>query len=139
MPDQDAQVTAAYSGRDEVYEPSEAFRNRAHISSMEEYEEMYERSIEDPEAFWGEQADRIDWFEPFDTVRNVSYEPRDVDINWYEGGVTNACYNAVDRHLDDKADDVARRIRQTLFRPRFSDGMPVSTDKVRWAYDISHW
>lgn len=42
-------------------------------------------------------------------------------------------------HLDDKADDVARRIRQTLFRPRFSDGMPVPTDKVRWAYDISHW
>lgn len=41
--------------------------------------------------------------------------------------------------LDDKAEDVARRIRQTLFRPRFSDGMPVHTDKVRWAYDISHW
>ncbi len=47
----------------------------------------------------------------------------------------------LDEHpqFDDKADDIARRIRQTLFRPRFSDGMPVHTDKVRWAYDISHW
>jgi acetyl-CoA synthetase len=107
MPEQDAQVTAAYSGRDEVYEPSAAFKERAHISSMEEYEEMYQRSIENPEAFWDEQADRIDWFEPYDTVRNVSYEPRDVDINWYEGGVTNACYNAVDRHLDDRAEETA--------------------------------
>ncbi|MEF8795210.1 MAG: acetate--CoA ligase [Salinivenus sp.] len=107
MPEQDAEVTAAYSGRDEVYSPSEAFRDRAHISSMDEYEALYERSVEEPEAFWAEQADRIDWFEPFDTVRDVSYEPRDVDINWYEGGVTNACYNAVDRHLEDKADQTA--------------------------------
>jgi acetyl-CoA synthetase len=107
MPDQDPEVTAAYSGRDEVYEPSEAFRQRAHVSSMEEYERIYERSVEEPEAFWEEQADRIDWFEPFDTVRDVSFEPRNVDINWYEGGVTNACYNAVDRHLDDRADQTA--------------------------------
>jgi acetyl-CoA synthetase len=107
MPDDNAQVTAAYSGRDDSYEPSDAFREQAHISSMAEYEEMYERSIEDPEAFWAEQADRIDWFEPYDTVRDVSYEPRDVDINWYEGGVTNACYNAVDRHLPEKAEETA--------------------------------
>ena len=107
MPEQDAELTAAYSGRDEVYEPSAAFKEEAHISSMAAYEEMYERSVEDPEAFWDEQADRIDWFEPYDTVRDVSYEPRDVDINWYEGGVTNACYNAVDRHLEDKADETA--------------------------------
>ena len=104
---QDVQVTAAYSGRDEVYEPSAAFRDRAHIGSMAEYEKMYRRSIEDPEGFWGDQADRIDWFEPFDTVKDVSYAPGDVDINWYEGGVTNACYNAVDRHLDERGDKTA--------------------------------
>lgn len=47
----------------------------------------------------------------------------------------------LDEHpqFDDTAADIARRIRQTLFRPRFSDGLPVPTDKVRWAYDISHW
>jgi acetyl-CoA synthetase len=107
MAEQDTKVTAAYSGRDEVYPPSEAFKKDAHVASMEEYEAMYRRSIDDPEGFWEEQADRIDWFEPFDTVRDVSYEPRNVDINWYEGGVTNACYNAVDRHLDERADQTA--------------------------------
>jgi len=126
MSDQDAQVTAAYSGRDEVYEASDAFKERAHISSMAEYEEMYQRSIENPEAFWDEQADRIDWFEPYDTVRDVSYEPRDVDINWYEGGVTNACYNAVDRHLDDKADQTA-----LIFEP--DDPREQATQHITYA------
>ena len=107
MANQDVQVTAAYSGVAEVYEPSEAFRKQAHIASMEEYEAMYKRSIEDPEGFWGEQADRIDWFEPFDTVKNVSYDPHRVSIKWYEGGKTNACYNAVDRHLEERGDQTA--------------------------------
>ena len=104
---QNTQVTAAYSGRDEVYEPSDVFRSQAHVGSMAEYEEMYRRSIEDPEGFWGDQAGRIDWFEPYSTVKNVSYERGNVDINWYEGGVTNACYNAVDRHLDERGDQTA--------------------------------
>jgi len=107
MADQEPQVTAAYSGRDEVYNPSDAFRADAHVSSMEEYEEMWQRSVDEPEAFWRDCADRIDWFEPFDTVKNVSYEPRNVSIKWYEGGVTNACYNAVDRHLDARGDQTA--------------------------------
>ena len=107
MPDESPEVTAAYSGRDDVYAPSEAFREQAHIGSMEEYEAMYQRSVDEPEAFWDEHASRIDWFEPYDTVRNVSYDPHNVDINWYEGGVTNACYNAVDRHLPEKADQTA--------------------------------
>ncbi len=107
MADQDAQVTAAYSGRDEVYEPSSAFKKDAYVASRKEYEKMWQRSVDDPEGFWREQADRIDWFEPFDTVKNTSFEPRDVSIKWYEGGVTNACYNAVDRHLEDRADQTA--------------------------------
>ena len=107
MSEQNPEVTAAYSGGDDVYEPSDAFRERAHIGSMEAYEEMYERSVNEPEAFWAEQADRIDWFEEFDTVRDVSFDPHHVDINWYEGGVTNACYNAVDRHLPEKANQTA--------------------------------
>ena len=107
MAEQDTQVTAAYSGRDEAYEPSEAFRSKAHVSSLSEYEEMWQRSVDEPEAFWRECAERIDWFEPFETVKNVSYEPRNVSIKWYEEGVLNACYNAVDRHLDERGDQTA--------------------------------
>ena len=83
-----------------VIAPSADFRQRAYLDSMEDYEAMYRRSIDDGEAFWAEQADRIDWFRPFETVKDVSFEPTDVHIRWYAGGTTNACYNAVDRHVE---------------------------------------
>lgn len=82
-----------------VYPPLEAFSSGAHISSIEEYERLYRESIDDNEAFWRKQADRIDWFEPFTTVKDISYNEPDVYIQWYLKGKTNACYNAVDRHV----------------------------------------
>ena len=69
MADQQTQVTAAYSGRDEVYEPSDAFKKDAHVASMQEYEEMWQRSVDDPETFWREQADRIETREMHDRKR----------------------------------------------------------------------
>ncbi len=83
----------------DIYPPSQEFAARAHIGSMAEYEEMYRRSVDDNEGFWREQAARIDWFEPFTTVKDVSYASGDVHIRWYVGGKTNACYNALDRHV----------------------------------------
>ncbi len=107
MAEQSTEVTAAFSGRNESYPPPEDFQADAHVSSLQAYKALYERSIEDPEGFWDECADRIDWFEPYDTVKDVSYAYGDVSIAWYKGGVTNACYNAVDRHLDDRGDQTA--------------------------------
>jgi acetyl-CoA synthetase len=101
------QLTAAFSGGRDLYEASDAFRSRAHVKSMEEYREIYSRSVEDPEGFWLEQAGRLTWFKPFLRVKNVDYAYRAVDIRWYEGGVLNACYNAVDRHLEDRGDRTA--------------------------------
>jgi acetyl-CoA synthetase len=68
---------------------------------------MYAKSVEDNEGFWAEQAQRIDWIKPFTKVKDVSYAKDDLHIRWYEDGTLNACYNCVDRHLEDKADDVA--------------------------------
>lgn len=101
------QVTAAYSGQADTYDASAQFKERAWISSREEYDEMYRRSVEDPEGFWREQAERIDWFSPFDTVKDVSYASRDLHVRWYDGGTLNACYNCVDRHLEEHADRTA--------------------------------
>ena len=84
----------------ELYPASDAFRATAHVSSAEAYEALYRRSVEDNEGFWAEQAERLDWFEPFHTVKDVSYDPSDVHIRWYEGGVLNACHNALDRHVE---------------------------------------
>lgn len=101
------QLTAAYSGRSEKFEAPAAFKDRAYFSSLEAYKEVYDKSVADPEGFWRKQAERIDWFEPFTNVKNVSYASDDVHIRWYEGGKLNASYNALDRHLDTRGDQVA--------------------------------
>ena len=82
----------------DLYSPSAAFADRARISS-DDYARMYRQSVEDPEGFWREQAGRVDWMAPFDTVKDVSFEPSDVHIRWYTGGTLNACHNALDRHV----------------------------------------
>ena len=71
------------------------------------YKEMYRQSVTDPEGFWREQGRRIDWFTPYSTVSNVSFDRDQVSIRWYEDGTTNACWNCLDRHLARKGDAVA--------------------------------
>ena len=88
------------SGEPAVYPPAPAVQERAFVASMADYEAMYRRSVEDGDAFWAEHAGRIDWIAPFETVQDWSFEPGDVHIRWYEGGTLNACYNAVDRHVE---------------------------------------
>ena len=64
---------------------------------LEEYQALYARSIEDSDAFWAGQAQRLDWITPPKTVANWSYDP--VSIKWFENGALNICHNAVDRHV----------------------------------------
>jgi acetyl-CoA synthetase len=71
------------------------------------YEEMYQRSVDDEEGFWAEQAQRIDWIKPFTKVKDVSFNKDDLHIRWFYDGSLNVCYNCVDRHLETKGDDVA--------------------------------
>ncbi len=101
------QVTAAYSGAAQKFEASAAFKERAYVSSRAEYDALYRYSVQDPDGFWKQQAERIDWIKPFERVENTSYASRDLHIRWYEGGKLNACYNCVDRHLKDRADQTA--------------------------------
>lgn len=68
------------------------------------YEETYRSSIEQPEEFWAEQAKRIDWHRPPTQMLEASRAPF---ISWYQDGQTNLCYNAIDRHLDNRGDQDA--------------------------------
>ncbi len=70
---------------------------RAHVKSMEQYREMYRRSIEEPEAFWREQAGMVDWFHTPRSILDI--DSQEIDFSWYSGGRLNASYNCVDRHL----------------------------------------
>lgn len=101
------EFTAAYSGHQEVYEASDAFKARSLVDSLDAYRELYEKSIQDPEAYWAEQGKRLDWIKPFTQVKNTSFHRGDVDIKWYEDGTLNACYNCVDRHLEKRGDQTA--------------------------------
>lgn len=71
------------------------------------YKKMYAASIKDPDKFWGEQGQRIDWFKPYTKVRNASYKPGKVSIKWYEDGTTNVAHNCIDRHLATRAKQTA--------------------------------
>ena len=81
-----------------VYTASKEFSDNAHIKSMAEYEEMYSRSISDPDGFWAEMASQLDWFKPWDKV--VDYDFVNANIAWFAGGKLNVSYNCLDRHIN---------------------------------------
>jgi acetyl-CoA synthetase len=71
------------------------------------YQQLYKRSVEDPNGFWGEQGKRIDWIKPYSKVKNTSFDPGNISIKWYEDGTLNACVNCVDRHVATRGDQIA--------------------------------
>ncbi len=89
-----------------IYDVPAAWAKKAWANDAK-YKKMYAASIKDPDKFWGEHGQRIDWFKPYSKVRNVSYKPGKVSIKWYEDGTTNVSYNCVDRHLATRAKQTA--------------------------------
>ena len=85
----------------EVFPVNTDIANSSWISE-EKYREMYEKSIGEPEAFWGEHGKRLEWIKPYTEIKEVSYQDN-VNIKWFYDGILNACYNCVDRHLPGKA------------------------------------
>lgn len=71
------------------------------------YEDMYRRSIDDPEAFWREEAQRIDWIKPFSVVKQTSFHEADFGISWFSDGTLNLAANCLDRHLTERGDSIA--------------------------------
>ena len=78
----------------------------AHVD-INTYQDMYRRSVEDPDGFWREQAARLDWIKPFTKVKNTSFAPGNIDIRWFEDGTLNVAANCLDRHLATRGDKVA--------------------------------
>ncbi|HMG84781.1 MAG TPA: acetate--CoA ligase [Terracidiphilus sp.] len=78
-----------------VFPPPEEFAKHAHIQSLEQYEAMYKKSIEDPEAFWAGIAEELHWFKPWDKVLEWNLP----SAKWFVGGKMNLSYNCLDRHV----------------------------------------
>ena len=90
----------------DIHPVDPAFAARAHIRK-DDYQRMYARSVEDPEGFWKDMSGRIDWIAPPTKIKNVSYDPKDLYIKWYEDGALNVAANCLDRHLEKRGDKTA--------------------------------
>src|SRR3712207_2766953 len=88
------------------YPVASEWAERAYVDEAK-YRTMYRESLEDPDAFWGEQARRLDWMRPFRRVKNTTFEYPSVSIRWFEDGTLNVSANCIDRHLRDRGDKVA--------------------------------
>ena len=71
------------------------------------YKAMYQQSVVNPDGFWREQAQRLDWIKPFTKVKQTSFDDHHVDIKWFADGTLNVSYNCLDRHLAERGDQVA--------------------------------
>ena len=90
----------------QTYPPSDDMAANAHVNAAK-YDAMYHASIADPEGFWLEQAQRIDWMKPFTKVKDVDFTFGQVKINWFADGALNVSANCIDRHLEMRGDQTA--------------------------------
>ena len=97
---------AEVSTTEKLIPPAANFAGQANCPSLEAYQKMYDRSVQDPEGVWAEIAEGFVWNKKWDKVREYNFEG-DVSIKWFLGGKTNVSVNALDRHLDQRGDQTA--------------------------------
>jgi len=90
-----------------LYPPKELIE-KAYIKSLDEYKELYQRSIKDPEGFWGELAEQLDWYQKWDKVLVEDF--KEGKHQWFVGGKLNVSYNCLDRHLNTHRENKAALI-----------------------------
>ena len=83
---------------DLIFSPNQEFSDRALIGSMDQYRDLYEKSVSDPDTFWSTVADRITWYKKWETVREFDFVKG--NIKWFDGAKLNVSYNCLDRHVE---------------------------------------
>ncbi|MDD4876876.1 MAG: acetyl-coenzyme A synthetase N-terminal domain-containing protein, partial [Dehalococcoidales bacterium] len=81
-----------------VFNPPKELSEKAYIKSLDEYKKIYQKSIDDPEAFWGELAEQLDWYKKWDKVLVKDF--KEGKHEWFIGGQLNVSYNCLDRHIN---------------------------------------
>ncbi|MEM7277321.1 MAG: AMP-binding protein, partial [Pseudomonadota bacterium] len=87
--------------------PVKEFYKKNGLISEDDYFTQYQRSVDDNEAYWAEQAQCVDWIKPFSIVKDVSFARNDLHVRWFEDGVLNVSANCLDRHLAERGDQAA--------------------------------
>ncbi|MCK5331516.1 MAG: AMP-binding protein, partial [Candidatus Marinimicrobia bacterium] len=83
---------------EKVYKPSAVISDHAWIKNLDQYHELYNKSVEDPDAFWAEIAERLTWYKKWDTVQEFDFV--EGNIKYFAGGKLNVSYNCLDRHVE---------------------------------------
>ena len=91
---------------DKIFPVPENYKNSAHVTK-EIYEDLCQQAETDSEKFWDKIGKRVDWIKSYSKIKDVTWSKKNVDINWYYDGKLNVSENCIDRHLKDKADDIA--------------------------------
>ena len=91
---------------DKIFPVPENYKNSAHVTK-EIYEDLCQQAETDSEKFWDKIGKRVDWIKPYSKIKDVTWSKKNVDINWYYDGKLNVSENCIDRHLKDKANDIA--------------------------------
>ena len=81
-----------------IFSPNQEFSDRALIGSLDQYRDLYEKSVSDPDTFWSTVADRITWYKKWETVREFDFVKG--NIKWFDGAKLNVSYNCLDRHVE---------------------------------------
>ena len=91
---------------DKIFPVPENYKNSAHVTK-EIYEDLCQQAETDSEKFWDKIGKRVDWIKPYSKIKDITWSKKNVDINWYYDGKLNVSENCIDRHLKDRADDIA--------------------------------
>ncbi len=89
-----------------IYPVNSAIAANAHIND-DQYREMYQQSTINPQGFWRQHGQILDWITPYTKVKNTSFDSGHVSIKWFEDGELNVSANCIDRHLADRGDQAA--------------------------------
>ena len=93
--------------QDQTVYPVPESSKRSTLVNAERYASLYRQSVDQPDAFWRQEAARLDWMTPFTQVEDTSWDKDDLHIRWFADGTLNACANCIDRHLPERAHDTA--------------------------------
>jgi acetyl-CoA synthetase len=96
-----------------IFPPPASVRKNAWVRDLKTYRAMYERSLKDPEGFWGEIAAGFSWEKKWDRVLSYDWKEK-IEVRWFEGGRTNLCVNAIDRHLSPSPSNCFRGLKSPL-------------------------
>ena len=91
---------------DQLFPVPAEWKKRAFVTQAQ-YEAAYAESVKDPDGYWRKEAARLTWLKPFTKVKNVSWDPANLSIKWFEDGALNVSANCIDRHLAKRANQTA--------------------------------